>query len=211
MTPSPALMNAPGGLGLRVNPPVPVPVSPDMAFRDVDPVLMAGVVLSAGGAALWSVLFLRNLSRTRPVEVPAAAPHQDLSGDLPPAVVNLLSNGWKVTEDAAVSTLIDLAARRYLEFRQPGNEPLQTTIHVREPAPEGLTPYERAILSRVTGLAVGGTVPLTAITFRDRNEAKQFRARLSRQIVADARSRGVCRRRFSRAVVSTLLTAGAVC
>jgi hypothetical protein len=54
--------------------------------------MVVGVVLGGAGVVFWSGLFLLVLSRTRPAEVRAAAPHQDLSGNLPPAVVNLLTN-----------------------------------------------------------------------------------------------------------------------
>jgi hypothetical protein len=176
----------------------------------IDAMLLIAIAVSAGGLGLWFGLFGVALLATRPTEVRPAAPHQDLSGAEPPALVSLLTNAWEITEDAAESTLIDLAARRYLEFRQPANEPLQTTVHVREPAPEGLTRYESTILGRVVGLAVDGVVPLTALTFRDKGEARRFSARLTRQIVADARDRGLSQRRFSRSLAAALSLAGAV-
>src|SRR5262249_3680437 len=125
----------------------------------------------------------------------------------PPAVVSLLANRWEITEDAAESTLLDLAARKLIELRQPAADPMQTTIHVRGADTTGLTGYEKRVFERVAGLAVGGVVPLPARTFRDPAQAKRWAKRLSAEVVADARSRGLSRRRFSPPIIATLTVA----
>ena len=58
--------------------------------------------------------------------------------------------------------MLDLAARRFVELRQPGNDPLHTTVHLPSPPPDmnGLRPYERQVLERIRSLAVGGVVPI---------------------------------------------------
>jgi hypothetical protein len=148
---------------------------------------------------------------TRPAS-PAPAPASPDLGDEPPAVVSLIVNRWQLTEDAAEATLLDLAARGFFELRQPGNDPMQTTIHL-PPAPpdqDVLRPYERRVLDRVRGLAVNGVVPLTALTFRDQAEAKSWNKRLRGQVIADARAAGLSRRRFGKAATSLLVAAAAV-
>jgi hypothetical protein len=155
---------------------------------------LAVVALAFGG---WFALFAVLLFVTRPRAVQPNPPTQDFGGQEPPAVVSLLANHWEITEDAAESTLIDLAARRYIEFRQPANDPMQTTIHLRDKDPGGLTAYERRILDRVRGLAVGGVVPLPALTFRDPAQAAGWAKRLRAEVVADARARGLSQRRFA--------------
>jgi hypothetical protein len=146
---------------------------------------------------------------TRPRHVQPVQPTQDLGGDEPPAIVSLLAHGWELTDTAARATLLDLAARRLIELRQPGNDPLQTTIHPRVPADTaGLTRYERRVHDRVTALAADGVVPLTALTFRDQGQAQTWAKRLRAEVVADARQRGLSRRRLP-SVVRTTLTAGA--
>jgi endonuclease YncB( thermonuclease family) len=124
--------------------------------------------------------------------------------------VSLLAGYWELSEDAAESTLIDLAARRYLEFRQPGNDPTQTTIHVTNPNPPGLASYERRILDRVSGLAVGGVVPLPALTFRDPGQAAAFEKRLRADVIADARAHGLSRRRLGPTLLAALTAAAVV-
>jgi hypothetical protein len=122
-------------------------------------------------------------------------------------VASLLVNRWTVTVDAAESTLIDLAARHILEFRQPANDARQTTVHVRVPAPTGLSGYEKLVFDRVSGLAAGGVVPLTALTFRDSDQAQAWSKRLTAEVVGEARRHGLSRRRLGPRVVSALVAA----
>jgi hypothetical protein len=157
--------------------------------------LSLGLFAAAYGGALLA---------TRPARPPAGPAGPDL-GEEPPAVVNLLSSRWRLTEDAAEATLLDLAARRIIEFRQPANDPMHTTIHLSEDQVSDLLPYERRVLDRVRGLAVGGVIPVTALTFRNQRQAYTWNRRLHREVVADAHTRGVSRRRFSAATVSVLI------
>ncbi|ONH30468.1 DUF2207 family protein [Pseudofrankia asymbiotica] len=161
----------------------------------------------------WFALFGACLLVTRPRQVTPAAPTQDLGGDEPPAVVSLLANGWRHTGAAARSTLLDLAARRLVELRQPGGDPRQTTVHLPRRDGDGgasLTGYERRVLDRVRGLATGDVVPLTALTFRDSGQAKAWSRRLKAEVIADARRRGLTRRRFTRQIRTVLMVAAAV-
>src|SRR5262245_49095486 len=112
-----------------------------MVFH-IDPVVLAEVAIGAAGVAVWFGLLALALCVTRPADVQPAPATQDFGGDEPPAVVSLLVNRWEITEDAAESTLLDLAARRYIEFRQPANDPMHTTIHVRTGDESVLTQYE---------------------------------------------------------------------
>src|SRR5690242_3178815 len=107
------------------------------------PAHVFAIALGLGSVGLWFVLYQLALLLTRPARVQPAPATQELPGAEPPALISMLTNRWELTEDAAESTLIDLAARRYLEFRQPANDPTQTTIHLREPDPPGLNAYER--------------------------------------------------------------------
>lgn len=162
--------------------------------------------LSAGAwLALYGVLLLA--TRPRGVEPTPATPEL---GPEPPAVASLVASGWKLTEDAAEATLLDLGARKIIEFRQPADDPMHTTIHVGPASPGGLARYEKRTLDRVNGLAVGGVVPMTALTFRDRRKAQSWWRHLRAEIVADARARGLSRRRFGSAMAGMLVAAAAV-
>jgi hypothetical protein len=174
----------------------------------MDPRVLDAVLVAAPVAA-WFGVFGLALAATRP-ETPQAAPASADLGPEPPAIVSMLANHWEITEDAAESTLLDLAARHILEFRQPGNDPRQTTVHVKQPNPVGLSAYEQRIFDRVAGLAVGGVIPLTALTFRDADQAKAWAKRLSADVVAQARERGLSRRRFGPPIVTGLVIGAGV-
>jgi hypothetical protein len=182
--------------------------------------LLALVVATVG----WFVVLGLVMLATRPLPVSPGPASQDLQGDEPPAVVSVLANDWAVTEDAAESTLLDLAARGYLELRQPDNDPRHTTVHVTADnaqaaeqaaarqarvlratgGPVELTDYERQVLDHVSRIAVGGVVPLTALTFRDQGASARWAARFESAVIADARRRGLIRRRVP-AWVATLM------
>jgi hypothetical protein len=181
-----------------------------MNLPHLDPALLVEIVVGAAGFAVWIGLLALALAFTRPADVEPVPPTQEFGGPEPPAVVTLLTNRWELNEDAAESTLIDLAARRILEFRQPANDPTQTTVHVRENEPTRLNPYEQAIFDRVRGLCVSGLVPLTALTFRDQGDAGSFAKRIETAIVEDARARGLSRRRFSAGLATALGTAAGI-
>jgi hypothetical protein len=185
----------------------------------IDPNLILEVVIAAVPFGIWFAAFGLALLLTRPAEVQPQPGTQELGGAEPPAVVSLLVNRWEVIEDAAESTLIDLAARRYLEIRQPGNEPMQTTIHVNPNNSIGsgqdgpgdlaaLNAYERRVYERVAGLAVGGVVPLSALTFRDKAKAETWAKHLRAEVVADARRLGLSRRRFRKTLVTGVSALG---
>jgi len=169
--------------------------------------------LAVGGIAVggWFLAYLLARVVTRPAS-PRPEPATPDLGPESPAVVSLVVNRWALTEDAAESTLLDLAARRFIELRQPGAEPAQTTVHLPPAAPDesGLRPYERHVLSRVRGLTVGGVVPLSALTFRDQAQAKRWEKRLRAEVVAEARAAGLSQRRFGPAVIGTLVTLAAL-
>jgi hypothetical protein len=59
-------------------------------------------------------------------------------GEEPPAVVDLLTNDWRVTPDAIPATLLDLAARDYLDLEPYG--PGRTVCRVRRATGEGWRP-----------------------------------------------------------------------
>ncbi len=161
---------------------------------------------------LWFLLFGLTLRWTRPTPIAPAPPTQDFPGEEPPAVVSLLANRWRVTEDAVESTLLDLAARHWLELRQPAADPLQTTVHVLT-QPAKATPlnrYEQQVLDRVNSESRGGVVPITALTFRDAAEANRWRHKFESAVIADARERGLSRRRFSQPLLGLLNSAALI-
>ncbi|TCB98452.1 DUF2207 domain-containing protein [Micromonospora zingiberis] len=176
----------------------------------MDPRLLLDLAVGGSALAGWFAAYGVVRLATRPASPTPAPATMDL-GDEPPALVSLLVNRWSLTEDAAESTLLDLAARGFVELRQPGDDPMQTTLHLPPSPPDaaGLRPYERLVLDRVRGLAVHGVLPLSALTFRNEAQAKSWNKRLRAQVVADARAAGLSRRRFGPKV-TTVLSAAAL-
>jgi len=170
----------------------------DIAEQALTPLLLPAVA----ALVAWFLLLWLTLARTRPPAMGGAAPSQDLGGDESPAIVSMFANRWLLTVDAVESTLLDLAARGHLELRQLGDDPRQTTIHVvgahrGTKGPDTLAEYERKVLDRVRGLAKGGVVPISALTFRDRDEAKSWNDSFNHAVRSAARDQGLSRSRLS--------------
>ncbi|GIF50252.1 putative membrane protein DUF2207 [Asanoa ferruginea] len=171
-------------------------------------VIAVAVLATAAWAALFGLVLLITRS-----SFPEPAPATMDLGPEPPAVVNLLANRWyRPDEDAAEATLLDLAGRRYYEIRQASDDPVHSTIHLNPNPPAGpdLLPFEQRLLSRIRAAAVGGVVPLTALTFRDADQAKGWARRFNAEVVAHARRLGVSRRRISKGQISLLSVAATV-
>lgn len=165
------------------------------------------VAVPVAAVSAWLAMVAVILATTRPPTVHPAPATAEL-GPEPPAVVNLLTNRWRVTIDAAEATLLDLAARRVLELRQADDNPARTTIHVRGGNPGQLRPYEQKVLERVRALAIDGTVPVHALAFRNRALAWSWARSLRRMVVEEARHRGLSRRRLSERTLDALRVAG---
>lgn len=156
----------------------------------------ANALLIVGGCVgvIFAVVLAVRFAASFPA-LPSPGPEtQDLGGE-PPAVVNLLVNRCSATGAAEAATLVDLAARRYVELFEAG--PDRFVVRVRPEPPEGLTPYEQQILDLVHAKATGGSAPLEAILLDD-TDAASWRARFQKTVLRDAKARGLLRGRWSR-------------
>lgn len=160
--------------------------------------------------AVWVVLTVAALWRSRPRLPEAGPPVEAAPGEEPPAVVSLMINRWRSDEDAIDSTLLDLAARGFLELRQPGEDPSETTVRLRKGDGRSLTAYEQQILDRVHKLSVGGAASLSSLAFRSWSEARRWRGAFYRAVVGEARARGLSRPRLSKPTRRALLGAAVV-
>jgi hypothetical protein len=114
-------------------------------------------------------------------------------------VVALLVGGFDGNGDAAVAaTLVDLAARGYLRIEEVrGGE----VVILRRPAPftdqTGLAPYERRVLDHLAHVAQGAdVVPAELLRTGPTAASQRWRAEFDREVVEDARRRGLCVRRW---------------
>lgn len=189
--------------------PVRLPFTPPFGLS-ADTFFWVQIAAIAALFVLWYGLYRVVLWSTSPTPLDPAPPTQELPGEEPPAVVSLLVNRWRLTEDGVEATVLDLAARRWIELRQPGADPRATTVHLLKAPAQELKPYEERVLSRIRAEARGGVVPLTALTFRDHGQAAQWQRAFDSEVIEDARERGLSRPRFSKRLVTLLSTAAAV-
>jgi Predicted membrane protein (DUF2207) len=145
------------------------------------------LVATVAAVVLWVLGLLVAAVGTRARGVDPGPATMDL-GEEPPAVVDLLTNDWRVTPDAIPATLLDLAARDYVDLEQYG--PGRTMCRLRRSAGEGLETYERMLLDHVAGLAVDGVVPAEALTTGPQDQSSRWGREFRRAVVDDARARG---------------------
>jgi hypothetical protein len=140
---------------------------------------------------------------TRPAMPKGAPATMDLRSE-PPALVEFLVGEWEPGRSAIVATLIDLAARHLIEFQQVGPDPKSTVIRVRQngaAAPDApLLPYEQRVLHRVQALTSGGVVPAGALAQGTEAQDRAWWRAFAKQVVADAKQRGLSRDRYRPAL-----------
>ena len=163
------------------------------------PLVLAAVVVAAG----WLVLLAAASFATRQPSVKARPAALEL-GPEPPAVVNLITSDWRLEEEAASATLLDLAARGMAQIDEVGPE----LSLVRLRAVRGsLTRYERMVYEYAQACAADGVVATEALAKgQDKPAAwwKSFRS----AVIADARARGLSQPRWTGPWLA-LLRAGA--
>jgi hypothetical protein len=175
-----------------------------LAFPElVVPLLVAAVAVTV----LWLVLLLAAAFATRSRDVDAAPATMEL-GEESPAVVDLLTNDWRVTPDAVPATLLDLAARGFVDLDQHGEG--RTVCRVRRSAGGSLVLYERMVLEHVARLAVDGVVPAQALTTGPQDASARWWRSFKDAVVDDARARGLTRERWSWPVERLLRLAALV-
>jgi Predicted membrane protein (DUF2207) len=161
------------------------------------------------GAAVATALWLGGLGLLRlarsPREPGAGPPTSDL-GPEPPAIVDMLTNHFRVEREAVPATLLDLAARRFLDLEGIGPE---LRVRVREAEHSSLLPYERRVLDLVRSRAVGGVVPAAALTSGPQARAKSWWKSFRNELIDDAQARGLSRDLWDARIL-TLFTAAAL-
>ncbi|WP_214104942.1 DUF2207 family protein [Acrocarpospora catenulata] len=159
---------------------------------------------TAVAIGLWLLLLLALAHATRNPDV-APGPATAELADEPPAVVDLITGGWRLCDEASSATLLDLAARGVVGIEEVGPE--LSLVRLRRD-PGNLRPYEKLVYDHVRALAVDGVVATGALAEGTRDLRRWWRS-FRRKVIADARSRGLSQARWSRAQ-AMLLTAAAV-
>jgi hypothetical protein len=152
------------------------------------------VALFAAGAIL-TLAWLAALAVIRVLRQPRRAPAAPATMDLgsePPAVANLLVNNFRSTREAIPATLLDLAARGFLELEQtvPGHVTCRLRGLGRQDPP---APYERRVLALLRARAVDGVVPAAALTTGPGDRAARWWKGFRGEVIDETQARGLSR------------------
>jgi F0F1-type ATP synthase membrane subunit c/vacuolar-type H+-ATPase subunit K len=169
-----------------------------------------GVLALIGLAGYFVVLAALTVS-TRPRRPTPGPATQNIPSDETPAVAGFLANTWKVPRAAIPATLIDLAARRIVSIEEVSPDDFNVRLRSQQsPAPE-LTPYEQRVYDHVRGLADShGVVPCRALTTGPQDQSSAWWQAFRKEVVSDAKGRGLSRNRWRGWELSVLATAAAV-
>jgi hypothetical protein len=156
-----------------------------------DPTLVAlSILTGAIGISLLALL----ATATRPRRPAVFEPSMDLLAE-PPAVVDLLTDDFQVTPAAVPATLLDLAARRWLRVEELIDGRVQVRLRGRDGEGQ-LLPFERRVLEHLRATAVNGVIPAAALTTGPEGASDTWWKGFRREVVAEARARGLSRRRW---------------
>jgi hypothetical protein len=157
---------------------------------------------AAVALGLWLVLLAALAAWTRPDLPPAAPETMDLGAE-PPAVAAFLTSRWEVPPGAMSGTLVALATRGVLAIEQVGPDNFVVRVHGEPPG--DLTAYERLVYGRVRDVAVNGSAPCEALALGDGDAATKCASVFTKEVIADARRRGLSQSRWTRTTLAPLL------
>ncbi|MDQ4006170.1 MAG: DUF2207 domain-containing protein, partial [Actinomycetota bacterium] len=140
--------------------------------------------------ALWMVVMtaIRVIRQPRtPEEAPATSTLRAES----PAVANMLVEKFRPTREAVAATLLDLAARGFVDIE--GTDPATTILRIRKRDDANLTVYERMVLLLLRQRTVNGVVPAGALTTGTEAETREWWQRFRKEVEGEARARNLSR------------------
>jgi hypothetical protein len=161
------------------------------------PLLAAAVAAAVG----WVVIATLAAIARRPPRIRASAATMEIPGEAPP-VAGLLVNDFVVPAESAPAILLDLAARRVVELEEV--QPGRTICRVRASSDEPLISYERRVLDNLRRKAIDGVIPTEALTTGPETQSKGWHRGLAREIVDEAKARGLTYDRWPKPLVAVL-------
>jgi len=112
-----------------------------------------------------------------------------------PAVVDLLTGGFEVEDDAVPATVVDLAARGWFTIENAGGDRVVLRLRSRRPD-EVLTAYEQRVLRHIERNQTDGVVPAPVLTLGPEGVSQKWFRGFGREVTAHGRELGLCRRRW---------------
>ncbi len=165
-----------------------------LLFDRFDGFALVLLILSGMTALAWLAYFGMRWMASYP-KMPPTGPETTALGDEPPAIVNFLAHRWKLTRASLAATFLDLAARRFISIDLLGRG--EYVVRLRQTPATPLLPYEQQLLDLVRARATGGSAPLQVFSPGEATEADRFWQRFRKQVISDARDRGLARNRWA--------------
>lgn len=157
--------------------------------------LVAAVVAGLGVAAWFGLLGLFAVATRSPSPRPGPPPDANGLDAESPALVDLLTGNWRLCEEAAAATVLDLAARRVVAVEEVGPE-LSLVRLGRGGVPQ-LAAYERLVLDHLRRLAARDGVVATGALAEGNRNLKSWWKSFTHAVIEEARARGLSQRRWS--------------
>lgn len=158
---------------------------------EVHPVAGATVLAIALSAAVLLVIILRSSRLTKITPGPATMELRDET----PAIVDLLTGGFDVEDDAVPATVVDLAARGWYTIEDYGDDTIIRTKRGR-PSNDTLQPYEQRVLDYIEAHTIDGVVPTRVLTTGRKHISKRWFKGFTHEVVHHAQQLGLCTRRW---------------
>ncbi|GII55599.1 hypothetical protein Pth03_39880 [Planotetraspora thailandica] len=158
--------------------------------------LWIGAAVAAG---VWLLLLFSMAMATKTPDV-KPGPATGALGEESPALVDLITGGWRLTGEAASATVLDLAAKGALAIEEVGPE--FSLVRLRR-EPGDLKPYEKLVYDHVRSLAVDGVVATGALAEGSRDIGR-WRKSFRKKVIVEARALGLSRMRWSKAQAALL-------
>lgn len=169
--------------------------------------LVTAAVAAVGFACWFALLGVLVLATRSPSPRPGPPADPNRMGVESPAIVDLLTGEWRLCEEAAAATVLDLAARRVVMIEEIGPELSLVRLGRREVT--GLNVYERLVYEHLCRLAVDGVVATGALAEGTRQLGSWWKSFTS-AVIEESRARGLSRKRWSAAHHSLLSGAALV-
>ncbi|MFN3217786.1 MAG: DUF2207 family protein [Acidimicrobiales bacterium] len=153
------------------------------------------VTIAAITTAVAAVVMVWTWRVRRPPR-PATGPATPELGPETPAIVDLLTGGFVVEDDAVPATLVDLAARRWCTIEEVAGGHVIVRLRRASPGKGPLTPYEQRILRHLEAKAVDGIAPAEALTLGAEGATRRWWKGFVREVNAHAGELGLAVRRW---------------
>ncbi len=179
-------------------------VALELFGRPNPPLVVLGAIV-AGLSLIVSQRSMARLSPPVPIEIGDRRPGPDQE---PPAVVGLITNGYRVPRTAIVATTVDLIRRGWVRAAQSDQGELVILTRGVTPTADPLRPAEQMVLNHLVANSYEGATSASILSEAQTRISRSWMRRFERHVVEDAQHRRLTARRWR--AMDLLLPAGLV-